>query len=267
LLERKEYDLYKKIYIINECYECIKENYEIKNIVKEKFEKEKYLKSLYDFAIFFKNIGESEYIIKKLRDLYEIEKDVKYLEYLYNLEENKKRKLEILKEIEKNQRENNCELKLLKIDLLYNIDKSEKEIEKIYDNIKYLCKYIYEENKKYLDYIIAEYYRVNKLTKKSDSIYLEIIKNYPEDNIIKNNYSYYKALENENLDFVEKLSYETIKKEKENYNYIDTYAWILYKKGKINKSKKYIKKAYNLMKKNNEYNEEIVEHYKEILGK
>jgi tetratricopeptide (TPR) repeat protein len=54
----------------------------------------------------------------------------------------------------------------------------------------------------------------------------------------------------------------TIETEPKNFTYLDTYGWILYKKGDKNKAKKYIEKA---IKHGGDKNSEILEHYGDIL--
>lgn len=58
-----------------------------------------------------------------------------------------------------------------------------------------------------------------------------------------NNYAYYLSLDGKELDKAEKMSYKTIKKEKENATYIDTYAWILFKQKRYSEARIYIDKA------------------------
>jgi len=267
VIRNNELKIKEKIEILNNSLLCIK-NYE--RLIKElKDSTSKYEKNiiLYEILLLLKKINQIEYIREKLMDLYNKSKNVEYLKYLFDLEENNENKLKILEEIEKNDQTKNCQNKILKIDLLFKIKKYDENIEKIYNEIRYLCYDIYRNNEKYFDYILAEYFRNINEFKKSDSIFISLIERFPEDNLIKNNFSYYKALREEDLEFIKRISYETIKKEKNNYHYLDTYAWIMYKMKKINKSKKYIKKAYRLMKIKNEINSEIIEHYKIIMNK
>ncbi|MDO5446790.1 MAG: tetratricopeptide repeat protein, partial [Prevotellaceae bacterium] len=67
---------------------------------------------------------------------------------------------------------------------------------------------------------------------------------WQEDNIgCLNNYAYYLSIEDKDLDRAEKMSYKTIKKDKENSTYIDTYAWILFKQKRYSEARIYIDKA------------------------
>lgn len=71
---------------------------------------------------------------------------------------------------------------------------------------------------------------------------------WQEDNIgCLNNYAYYLSIEGKELDKAEQMSYKTIKKEKENATYLDTYAWILFKTERYTEAKIYIDKALEFM--------------------
>ena len=67
---------------------------------------------------------------------------------------------------------------------------------------------------------------------------------YKSDNIgALNNYAYYLSLEHKNLDKAEEMSYKTVQAEPQNETYLDTYAWILFEKGKYVEAKIYIDQA------------------------
>jgi len=69
---------------------------------------------------------------------------------------------------------------------------------------------------------------------------------YMEDNIMcLNNYAYYLSLKGEQLDRAEEMSYRTIRQEPENITYLDTYAWILFKKGDFAHARTYMDKVVN----------------------
>jgi len=91
-----------------------------------------------------------------------------------------------------------------------------------------------------------------------------LIEEEPEDLILKNNYSYYLALEGINLERARDLSYETIVKEPENSTFLDTYSWILFKMELFEEAEIYVRKAiqYDISG-----NTEILEHMKQILLK
>ncbi len=58
-----------------------------------------------------------------------------------------------------------------------------------------------------------------------------------------NNYAYYLSLGKEQLDKAEEMSYRTVKAEPNNGTYLDTYAWILFEKGRYSEARIYIDEA------------------------
>ena len=67
---------------------------------------------------------------------------------------------------------------------------------------------------------------------------------YKDDNIgVLNNYAYYLSVERKNLDKAEEMSFRTVKAEPKNDTYLDTYAWILFEKGKYAEARIYIDQA------------------------
>jgi tetratricopeptide (TPR) repeat protein len=67
---------------------------------------------------------------------------------------------------------------------------------------------------------------------------------WKEDNISAlNNYAYYLSEENRDLDKAETMSRKTVEAEPNNATYLDTYAWILFKKGRYSEAKAYIDRA------------------------
>lgn len=66
----------------------------------------------------------------------------------------------------------------------------------------------------------------------------EALKNNGEDLTILNNYAYYLAEQNMNLKEAEEMAQKVIQKEPNNTTFLDTYAWVLYKRGKTNEALK-----------------------------
>ncbi len=101
------------------------------------------------------------------------------------------------------------------------------------------------------------YYRIKDYEK--CFMTFEDILNIDPDNIIAlNNYAYFLAENNKNLDKALKMAERVISMEPENATYLDTYAWILFKMGKIKKSLEIMEKI--LSNKNNN-DAEYFEHY------
>jgi tetratricopeptide (TPR) repeat protein len=84
----------------------------------------------------------------------------------------------------------------------------------------------------------------------------------PENNLIKNNYSYYLALDSINLIEAKEMSNQTLLSEPENSTFLDTYAWILFKLGDFNTARIYAEKALVI---NGQKDPDIIFHYAEIL--
>lgn len=80
--------------------------------------------------------------------------------------------------------------------------------------------------------------------------------------MVLNNYSYYLSVESEQLDKAERMSAKCVELEPGNSTYLDTYAWVLYKKKDYLLAKFYIEQAMDNMK---DKNGVVVEHYGDIL--
>ena len=112
--------------------------------------------------------------------------------------------------------------------------------------------------------LAAEVYRSIGDFQKSDSCFESILVIEPENLDIRNNYSYYLSLRNENLKKAEELSRFTIEKQPKNPTYLDTYGWILYKMGNYKEARDYVEFAIR----NGAYNNaEVLEHYGDIMEK
>lgn len=85
---------------------------------------------------------------------------------------------------------------------------------------------------------------------------------YNPDNVgVLNNYAYFLSQERKNLDKAEEMSYKAIKAEPNNDTYLDTYAWILFEKGRYTEARIYIDEA---MKNGGDQSAVIVEHCGDI---
>lgn len=85
---------------------------------------------------------------------------------------------------------------------------------------------------------------------------------YNPNNIgVLNNYAYFLSLEHRDLDKAEEMSFKTVKAEPKNDTYLDTYAWILFEKGRYTEARIYIDEA---MKNGGEQSGTIVEHCGDI---
>ena len=86
---------------------------------------------------------------------------------------------------------------------------------------------------------------------------------YNASNIpVLNNYSYFLAMEGQDLDKAERMSAQTVKAEPDNATYLDTYAWIFFKQGNYSLARIYLQ---NALDKTKEPSAELFEHYGDIL--
>ncbi|MBQ8592707.1 MAG: tetratricopeptide repeat protein [Bacteroidaceae bacterium] len=85
---------------------------------------------------------------------------------------------------------------------------------------------------------------------------------YKPDNIgVLNNYAYFLSLDRKDLDKAEEMIYKVIKAEPKSSTYLDTYAWVLFEKGRYSEARIYIDEA---LKNEGERSVDIVEHCGDI---
>lgn len=107
------------------------------------------------------------------------------------------------------------------------------------------------------------YYSLDKPDKAFKS-YDESLKLDELNIVVLNNYSYYLTLENIDLDKAERMSSKCVEMEPGNSTYLDTYAWVLFKRERYFEAKYIIERA---MDNGGENSDVIVEHYGDILYK
>lgn len=88
---------------------------------------------------------------------------------------------------------------------------------------------------------------------------------YPENTMVLNNYAYKLATNDGDLLKAERMSNQTINAEPENVTFIDTYAWILFKKESYTLARIYMEKAIELLTEET-MSAEIFDHYGDILA-
>ena len=91
--------------------------------------------------------------------------------------------------------------------------------------------------------IQGDAYYALKQARQAYAAYDSALVYYPDNIPALNNYAYYLSLERRDLDRAEEMSYKTIKAEPENPTYLDTYAWILFEKGRYDEARIYIDNA------------------------
>jgi len=84
----------------------------------------------------------------------------------------------------------------------------------------------------------------------------------PENYMALNNYAYYLSLAGKNLEKAERMSGKVIERFPDNATYLDTYAWVLFKKKDYSLARFYMQTA---LEKSEEENATLLEHYGDIL--
>jgi tetratricopeptide (TPR) repeat protein len=91
--------------------------------------------------------------------------------------------------------------------------------------------------------LLGDTYNGSREYQKSDAAYEAALLQNPDNALVLNNYSYYLALRNENLERAEKLAAQLIKANPENASYLDTYAWVLFMREKYKEARKVMERA------------------------
>ena len=114
------------------------------------------------------------------------------------------------------------------------------------------------------DAFLGDIYHEQGDEEKAFDAYERTLRNDPDNVLVLNNYAYYLAVKNQDLDKALEMSAKAITMEPDNPTYFDTYAWVLYMKGDYKEAEKYMKKALKLLK---EPDETYNQHYNAILRK
>jgi tetratricopeptide (TPR) repeat protein len=103
-----------------------------------------------------------------------------------------------------------------------------------------------------------------KLKKYEDaySWFEKVVKIDPQNYLAMNNYAYYLSLRSIKLDVAEKLSSSVVQNNPNNSTYLDTYAWVLFKKKDFKLAKFYMESALSNSKEDSPV---LIEHYGDIL--
>lgn len=91
--------------------------------------------------------------------------------------------------------------------------------------------------------ILGDLYHLKNMNVEAYAAYDSALVYNPDNIGALNNYAYYLSVEKKNLDKAEEMSYRTVKAEPANATYLDTYAWILFEKGKYVEARIYIDQA------------------------
>ena len=94
------------------------------------------------------------------------------------------------------------------------------------------------------------------------ALYDQAIEIDPNNVSILNNYAYFLTLCNRNLDKAERMSAKTVQAEPQNATFLDTYAWVFYKRKEYTMAQLYIEMA---IKNEHRPSSDIYDHYGDIL--
>jgi len=104
------------------------------------------------------------------------------------------------------------------------------------------------DNKEFLTQVLtmrADVYYRSKDYFRAFETFESAIRVNGEDLTVINNYAYYLAEQNQNLKEAEEMAKRVVEKEKNNNTYLDTYAWVLYKRGKLREASRIMEQIIN----------------------
>ncbi len=125
---------------------------------------------------------------------------------------------------------------------------------------------VLEPNGMYLEmfiYLGESYHKLNN-NDRSDAAFEKVLEMDPKNSYVLNNYSYYLSLRNAKLDKAEKMAKKLTDLYPSDANYLDTYAWVLFKLQKYTEALPIIEKAIKL---GGDKKADVMEHYGDILWK
>ena len=109
--------------------------------------------------------------------------------------------------------------------------------------------------------ILGDLYHIKNMNAEAYAAYDSALVYNPDNIGALNNYAYYLSVEKKNLDKAEEMSHRTVKAEPTNGTYLDTYAWILFEKGKYAEARIYMDQA---MQNGGDKSSVVVEHCGDI---
>ncbi|RLD26455.1 MAG: hypothetical protein DRI54_02825 [Bacteroidetes bacterium] len=97
---------------------------------------------------------------------------------------------------------------------------------------------------------------------KSAENYDKVLKVQPDNAYVLNNYSYYLSLRKDNLEKAKKMAKKAVELEPDQYNYQDTYGWVLFQNSEYQEAAYWLEKAVD---NGGSVNGEVLEHYGDAL--
>ena len=120
------------------------------------------------------------------------------------------------------------------------------------------------KNRKEVYIRMAEAYHAMGNYEKETEYFNKVLSIDPDNVFVKNNFSFYLAKREQNLDKALSMIEDVIGRNPNNHTYLDTYAWVLFKREEYSKALGVIKKA---VKNGGNSSNTIIEHYGDILFK
>jgi tetratricopeptide (TPR) repeat protein len=111
--------------------------------------------------------------------------------------------------------------------------------------------------------LLGDAYHATGQHQLSDSSYDKALTLKPNDALVLNNFSYYLSLRGEQLSKAESMSKRSLELEPESSNFMDTYAWILFRMARYEQAKEWMEKAMHYEEARE--NPNMLEHYGDIL--
>lgn len=109
---------------------------------------------------------------------------------------------------------------------------------------------------------LGDTYHELKQYEASYAAYDKVLAISPDNSLVLNNYAYYLSLQAVQLDKAERMAFKSVGLDPYNHNNLDTYAWVLYQRGKYEEALEWIKKAYG---NGGQDSGVVLEHYGDIL--
>ncbi|MDO4949462.1 MAG: tetratricopeptide repeat protein [Bacteroidales bacterium] len=88
--------------------------------------------------------------------------------------------------------------------------------------------------------IMGDIYHAKSNSSQAYEAYDSALVYKPDNIVVLNNYAYYLSCENKDLDKAEEMSDKAVRAEPANATYLDTYAWILFQKGRYAEARLYM---------------------------
>lgn len=110
--------------------------------------------------------------------------------------------------------------------------------------------------------LLGDVYNSAGQFEKSADNYDKVLKVQPDNVYVLNNYSYYLSLRKENLEKAKKMAKKAVDLEPNQYNYQDTYGWVLFQNSEYQEAAYWLEKAID---NGGSINGEILEHYGDAL--